>query len=157
MEDKGIVSSHSERILSLEGLVADSRTGAESATPADELSHDRDRDRFPIIWMYKYLQPEVFNYNYGLKCKNKKNWHHQTPSKQKTDAIKTNTIFVKQLLPISPISPLLLHLVEGRGHWYRPRGRLWGRLWGCHHRHQAWRSSTDTNIDQKSKYIYIYI
>lgn len=46
---KGIVSSHSERILSLEGLVADSRTGAESATPADELSHDRDRDPFPII------------------------------------------------------------------------------------------------------------
>ena len=55
MEDKGIVSSHSERILSLEGLVADSRTGAESATPADELSHDRDCDPFPIIWMYKYL------------------------------------------------------------------------------------------------------
>lgn len=49
MEYKGIVSSHSERILRLEGLVADSRTGAESATPADELSHDRDRDPFPII------------------------------------------------------------------------------------------------------------
>ena len=36
-DDKGTVSS-----LNLEGLVADSRTGAESATP-DELSHDRDR------------------------------------------------------------------------------------------------------------------